>query len=167
MIPRCAGARVAAPGCPIVISGKILLEILGVHRESDANLVLIIDALGAKRFGFGAGQRGQKHRGQNGNNGYHDEQLDQSEGALGTARIIEVRRSWRCKTARDRAGMITVWGPGHDSGWFVSDELTFACLGRKRNTEISFSSFRGVYWSPLAGTTVHTDLPLPFRRGDG
>jgi len=55
------------------------------HRE--VGLFKIVQALGLDRRGLGAAQGGQKHRGQNRDDGDDDQQLDESGG--GSAKVLE------------------------------------------------------------------------------
>jgi hypothetical protein len=46
------------------------------------HLFQVVQATDALGLGFGLGERGQKERSQDGNDGDHHQQLDQREGAL-------------------------------------------------------------------------------------
>ena len=85
---RPTGPRVGGgPGRPgLVPSGQtrlevapvreIALQLIAVNGESNADLVKIGKAGRAVSLLFGAGHRGQQHRGQYGDDGHHDQQFD-------------------------------------------------------------------------------------------
>src|SRR3970040_126191 len=55
-----------------------------INLARDADLLEVAQAMGCFRPGLGAGQRRQEHRRQNGNDGNHHQQFDQSKSALPT-----------------------------------------------------------------------------------
>jgi len=50
-----------------------------IHRVGDAGLFQVVEASSLLGFGFRAGERGQQHRSENGNDCDDDEQLDESK----------------------------------------------------------------------------------------
>ena len=74
------GAGRAAQLAPVRIDRIGIQIIVGIHMEADGLLVHVAVALDRHRFALRAGQGGQKHGGQNRDNGNDHQQLDQSEG---------------------------------------------------------------------------------------
>ena len=69
----------ATPRRPIAIRRRRIPVVIDIHRQSDADLPLVIIALRAISLRLRSGQSRQKYRGQNGDNRNHHQQLDQSE----------------------------------------------------------------------------------------
>jgi hypothetical protein len=61
-------------------------------HHSVGKLLLVAQTLRLRRFGLRLGESGQEQRGQNGNDGYDDQQLDKREGGSGE----KSRPRWRC-----------------------------------------------------------------------
>ncbi len=61
--------------------GKHLVVIVHVHRVGESPLFQVVEAGDLLGLGFGLGQCGQQHRGQNGNDGNDHQQFNQCETA--------------------------------------------------------------------------------------
>src|SRR5207247_5944152 len=62
------------------IAGVDLIIVLPVHRERHADLLQVASTGGTARPGTDLREDGKKDCGQNGNDGYHNEELDQGKG---------------------------------------------------------------------------------------
>src|SRR5205814_4963408 len=62
--------------------GKPGGKIIAIQLEGDSNLALVAQAFDQLRLFLGATQRGQKHAGENGDDGDDDQQFDQGEASL-------------------------------------------------------------------------------------
>jgi hypothetical protein len=63
-------------------SGKKIIIVVRVNQNRRADLFQIGNTFQRERFAFGCGQRRQKQRSQNGDDGDDDQKFDQSEGNL-------------------------------------------------------------------------------------
>jgi hypothetical protein len=68
------------------------MAVIGINRKSDADLFQIGQANNGARLFFGHGQGGQQHRGKDGDDRDHDQQLDESKTSRGTAYWLTCRR---------------------------------------------------------------------------
>lgn len=59
-----------------------VIVIHGKHSEGESDLFEVADALDFLCFGFGFGQGGKEHPGENGDDGDNDQQLDEREGPV-------------------------------------------------------------------------------------
>ena len=82
---RNIGAHESTDGCPVGVHRKPVHVVVRVHVVAEVLLLLIGDALDGLSLDFRAGQRRQKHPGQDGDDGDNDEQLDEREGEAGFA----------------------------------------------------------------------------------
>ena len=62
-------------------SGDHVFILIGEHQHGQADLLEVVEADGGLPLLLGLGQRGQQHRGEDGDDRDHHEQLDQREGA--------------------------------------------------------------------------------------
>ena len=82
---RNIGAHESTDGRPVAVDRKPVHVVVRVHVVGEVLLLLIGDALDGLSLDFRAGQRRQKHPGQDGDDGDNDEQLDEREGEAGFA----------------------------------------------------------------------------------
>jgi hypothetical protein len=66
-------------GIVLAIGHEGVTVVAGIHHPNLGQLLLVIDALNAAGGGFSPGQARQEERGQNRDDGYDYEQLDESE----------------------------------------------------------------------------------------
>ena len=70
---------VSPRGSPVRVSGIELPVVTSVHYKSITDLLLIAEALGQQRFGFGPSQSGQQQRRQDSDDRDHHQQFDQGK----------------------------------------------------------------------------------------
>ena len=59
----------------------VFLEIAQIHLEGQSAVAKVVEAKGLFALFFGSGQGGEEHAREDRDNGDHDQQLDQREGA--------------------------------------------------------------------------------------
>src|SRR5262245_1426510 len=69
-------ANKAADGTPVAMHWQRVAVVIGIHVIGEILLLLIGNAFYRLRLDFGAGQRGQQHPGENGNDGNNYEQFN-------------------------------------------------------------------------------------------
>jgi hypothetical protein len=68
--------------------------VTGPHLEGEGHFLEVADAIDALRLALGGGERRQQHGGQNGDDGDHDEQLDQCEGFFLFENVFHIVQSF-------------------------------------------------------------------------
>ena len=74
--------EISVPFCqPIAKIGKMPLVVISIKHRSDSNLLEIVDAVGVSGRFNGLAQRGKEKTREDGDDGDHDQQFNQGEGA--------------------------------------------------------------------------------------
>src|SRR4030095_1543006 len=110
------------PGACAVRARKSLIIILGVERPCQGQLPMVVQATDAMRLGFGLAQGRQQHAGEDRNDGDHNQQFDQGEGAGATAPSAGLPQA----VHKSRAGPIGIEPSGslHPCPGFCSPQRT-------------------------------------------
>jgi len=69
----------SGPNCAFCIQARHILIVPGIHDPGEAQLPVVVQTLNGGRAHLGAAQGRQQHRRQDGDDGNHHQQLDQSE----------------------------------------------------------------------------------------
>ncbi len=80
----------------------VILVVVGVHGHRDADLFEIADAFGFRGLTFGFGQSWEEHAGEDRDDGNHNQQFNQSEGAVRCLVYPESGR--RCRGVHEYEG---------------------------------------------------------------
>jgi hypothetical protein len=96
---------------------------------------MVIHALGALRFHFGATQRGQQHGGENGNDGNDHQQFDQRERAAPPSVLrCSVRMASRCGNAAHKFNSKKLFRHKSKSwvveNWSLADQFNIGGAGK-------------------------------------
>ena len=89
--PVVSGVVSAAIIKVVPVSGEVVFVVVGVEVHVEADLAEVVEAVDALAFFFGFGKGGQKHAGQNGDDGNHHQQFDEGEGQAFLSRRRDCR----------------------------------------------------------------------------